>query len=366
MDAAAFGRFLSEARLARDLTLAEAARQTHIKQEILTALEQAEFERIRVSRLQLRGMLRNYVRFLQQDPDQILAWFDILSDKNTISTPTAVSQHFEMVDTRDRTLDFRAGNPWRRLLIFLLLVSLSAVSAVIVLFLVSQGNQTILTSTGESIDDASPDNAIEGVLSPSPTSLLFGPEANTTEDLALSPTEDIALRVEITQRGWLKVWGDGMVLHESLARVGEEFAFEAENELRLESGNAASLRIHYSDETFSGLGERGQLIVLTIRHDDIGIELGPGLTAVSTINVTPRVAVTPTPFQGISEATIISPTTLPTRTIVSGNTANTTEIPLLPILVSPTSIPTVLPASLTPTAVLPPRTPIGLPREEEP
>ena len=362
MDAAAFGRYLSEARIARELSLVEAARQTHIKQEILAALEQGEFERAQVSRLQLRGMLRNYARFLRQDPNQILTWFDAIWEGRGTSQLAPPAYHSRSADLRKSSAKAGASRQWRWLVIFVLLLLLSGVLVLLALAMARLGDRDEVSSARASGGAEGLSPAIEQSLRPSPTSLLLVPPAGSVaENQELSSENGIAVVVEITQRGWLKAFVDGEVRYEGLALVGDQLTFEAEAELRLESANAAGLSVTYLGETLSGLGTRGQLIALTIRHSGVASELGPGLSTAVPATITPVVTVTAIELGAVSEPSATSTPAAPTVTSFGGVPATITEAPLSPILSTPTAIPTSIPASLTPTAILPLRTPMGLP-----
>ncbi len=366
MDSAALGRFLSEARLARELSLAEAARQTHIKQEILVALEQGEFERARVSLLQLRGMLRNYARFLRLDPNQVLTWFDAAREGGDISRPTTPAYHFASADPRKSSPQARASRRWRWLIITVLLLLLSGVLALLALAMARLGDRDVAPPSIASAGAGGPPTVIEQSLIPSPTSLLLAPAKSVADDQDLSSENGISVVVDITQRGWLNAVVDGETRYEGLALMGDQLAFEAEAELRLESANAAGLRVTYLGETLSDLGARGQLIVLTIQHSGIESELGPGLPTIAPITELPVATVTPIDLGKASDPSVaIVPVAL-TVTSLGGAPAVITEVPLPPIPPSPTAIATSIPASLTPTAILPPRTPMGLPPTKVP
>ena len=361
MDAAAFGRYLSEARIARELSLVEAARQTHIKQEILAALEQGEFERAQVSRLQLRGMLRNYARFLRQDPDQILTWFDAIWEGRGTSQLAPPAYHSRSADLRKSSAKAGASRQWRWLVIFVLLLLLSGVLVLLALAMARLGDRDEVSSARASGGAEGLSPAIEQSLRPSPTSLLLVPAGSVAENQELSSENSISVVVDITQRGWLKAFVDGEVRYEGLALIGDQLAFEAEAELRLESANAAGLSVTYLGETLSDLGTRGQLIVLTIRHSGVESEIGPGLSTAVPATKIPVVTVTAIELGAVSEPSATSTPAAPTVTSFGGVPATITEAPLSPILSTPTAIPTSIPASLTPTAILPLRTPMGLP-----
>ena len=148
--------------------------------------------------------------------------------------------------------------------------------------------------------------------------------------------------------------------------MGDQLAFEAEAELRLESANAAGLRVTYLGETLSDLGARGQLIVLTIQHSGIESELGPGLSTIAPITELPVAPVTPIDLGEASDPSVAAAPITPTVTSPGSTSTVVTQAPLPQIPPSPRAVATSVPASLTPTAILPPRAPMGLPPTKVP
>lgn len=62
MDALALGRYLREAREAKELTLDDAERTLRIRQRVLEAFELGDFRVMDASPVQIRGFIGNYAR----------------------------------------------------------------------------------------------------------------------------------------------------------------------------------------------------------------------------------------------------------------------------------------------------------------
>jgi cytoskeletal protein RodZ len=71
---ATFGDALRQARRARGLSLEDAERETHIPFKYLAALEDQEYGALPTP-VYARGVLRAYARFLELDPEPLLAEF---------------------------------------------------------------------------------------------------------------------------------------------------------------------------------------------------------------------------------------------------------------------------------------------------
>ena len=361
MDAVAFGAFIKEARLSRDLSVAEAAQLTHIRQEIIEALEQGDLERIRVSDMQLRGMLRNYLRLLKQDPDDILAWFDNFKTQRLSTQLETVDQSSQISSTGASST--RTRNHWRWLVVFLLGVSLIFVIVIIIVFILLQdGGENIEPTTGL-VEGIANDTTEEVGRLPTLNNNAIELEAVTAVELSLLPGESLEMVVEVTQRGWLKIVIDEEVIHDRLVLSGDEFYLEAENEIRLVSGNAAGLHVHFFRETFTDLGERGQRIDLTFHRDEINMELGPGSTIRTTETVVAIVLTAQTTVPEVDENSEAPLNTLPTvPNLESSSRIVSSVIQTTESVNAHTLTSTVSPITETPTAILPPRTPIGLPQ----
>ena len=64
MDSYSLGQFLRNSREAKEIELSEVVAKLRIRQPILEAFEAGDFAATEMSEIQVRGMLRNYARFL--------------------------------------------------------------------------------------------------------------------------------------------------------------------------------------------------------------------------------------------------------------------------------------------------------------
>ncbi|MCY3935395.1 MAG: DUF4115 domain-containing protein [Chloroflexi bacterium] len=361
MDAADFGDFLTRARQARDLSIAEASRQTHIRPEIIAALERGEFERIRISHLQLRGMLRNYLRFLKQDPEAILSSLDqfsriqIADSKGEKDSPQA---NRRQTGAMARSRSFRYSRWFAIGLLLMAFIFGSVLMMVLVLRRDDERSRAIVAEL-EPANVAVATEMVEEV--PTPATAIAVSEVGTPAQLDLLADENLMLELSITQRGWLRILSDDVLIHEGLVRSGDEFAVTGESEIRLESGNAAGIYIQYAGEDYFDLGERGQRIEMSFRRNEIEMEWGPGWEDLSSDAEASVAFVTPSPSAEQAAAAVVateaepldSPGDRSTRIITL---ATQTPSPAATVAVEPTATPTMA----SPTAVLPPRTPMAL------
>ena len=361
MDAAEFGRFLIEARLARDLTLDEVARQTHIRKEILAALEHGDLGRAPVSVLQLRGMLRNYVRFLRQDSEQALAWFDDLVGLSAASDPLEAKKMVGSTDADTRGGSHSGVRRWRILIVIVLLLLLGSLLTIVTLSTFfrerNTAEQNLLVDADELMVTPS-----EEMLSPTPIMLLVATAEESNQEGVLTGLEGFTVTVKTKQRGWLKITVDGSVVYDGFSLAGEELSYEAETELRLESANAAGIQVEYMGETFSDIGVRGQWLELVFQIHEVQMELGSGSEATETLTAAPSLTTSPVVSGDSVSATEMAPV-IPTTANRNTNEP-TVETEVHPLVTPPPTLTaiathTVIPATNTATAILPPRTPMG-------
>jgi cytoskeleton protein RodZ len=81
------GPALRKARLARGVSIDEAARDTRIRAELLDALEEEEFDRL-LGDVYVRGCLRSYATYLGLSPDKVVARYADQAEEPT-PRPTA-------------------------------------------------------------------------------------------------------------------------------------------------------------------------------------------------------------------------------------------------------------------------------------
>ena len=110
------GELLRATREAKNLTLDEANRETKISVEVLTSLEQDDFDAVG-SDIYLKGFLKNYARFLGIDSQEVLKTLDRQRGKGVFGVGT-------MWDIEESVTEERLESPrlFRRFVLPLLLL----------------------------------------------------------------------------------------------------------------------------------------------------------------------------------------------------------------------------------------------------
>ena len=298
------GNILREAREVKGLTLADAQEETRINARFLEALEEGDFEKLPTP-VHVRGFLRNYARFLELEPAPLLERYEAHQGRQPLPATTTSTSHVpgQPTITPDRPLQPRGDQPFfdpvnqdldgsaeggaestvRIVIIVALLITLGLAASRFVPMLLGNGDgqdnlpQMIeAIMAGEEEEPAAEETATgddEGNV-PAVTSEPIqpternNPDAVATEQ-AISPTrpalpatlESIHLRLDITERTWVRVTIDGEVVFEDQVTQGDgPLEWDAEEEAHLLTGNAAGVFVTINETEIGRLGGRGEAI----------------------------------------------------------------------------------------------------------
>jgi cytoskeletal protein RodZ len=281
------------------MTLAQVQAKTRISARFLEALESGEYSALPTP-VHVRGYLRNYARFLGLDPEPLLKRYELSQNRRpspvqaaapaviTPSTPLPSREDQVFYSPVNVTLGEEPKSSDTVLhiaIIIALLVAVVLVANRFIPILTGRGDGTealtenlnaavsdIINSTGAeaTLPAGDPLLATEPITSTSrneegtPVATVAAeitPEPTPTQPRPPLPAtmETVQMRLEITERAWMQVTVDGEVVFEGLARAGEAYEWEAQEEARLLSGNAAGVFVTINGVALGKLGERGQV-----------------------------------------------------------------------------------------------------------
>lgn len=385
MDYYALGRYLRESRELRELTIEDAVHTLKIRRPILEAFESGDFEALEVSPVQIRGMLRNYARYLQIDEELLVRYYQAALEgraddtrrrpksksRKTQEIPIALRAPQRITDTPPAMPTVVLGDPpgTRRtgnILTFLGILLLSFLSiAVIVLVIVDVLEEPAIQDTTQAAF-----NPFAGTLpptatfTPSRTPTLFVPTATVSNIGSEFDGQGVLVTVELLQRAWLRFTVDGAEKFADIGRPGDILEFKAFNEVILSSSNAAALNIVYNGQQQRSFGGRGQAVEIVFNRNELNVSGGG-------FEPTPIDSPTPFPTSESLAATLLAqrtpsktpgpsptPTYTPSITLTPSNTPTATASPTATATPTATETATATPtATQTPTAtpVLPPR-----------
>lgn len=287
------GSLLREAREAKELTLAEAQQATRINCRYLEALEDGRYDLL-PTKVHVRGYLRNYAKYLELDPKPLLDRYEL--NKNSYSNqnqPESVEEisDLEPIPPREDQVFYdpvnmdlsggvkkESGSALRIIIIVALLASLALIANRFIPIITGNNESSGSLSSGieEAVSNITNDTGQQTTITPDPTiipgagvpitstsrnSALQLPTPTATRPILPATLEQIRLRLEITERTWMRVTIDDEVVFEGLARKGDgPFEWEAADKAELLTGNAIGVFVTINDVELGRLGDRAQVV----------------------------------------------------------------------------------------------------------
>jgi cytoskeletal protein RodZ len=287
------GGLLRDAREAQGLTLGDVQAATRINTRYLQALEDGEYELLPTT-THVRGYLRNYAHFLGLDPQPLLDRFALNRSRRAqaqvVEEPIALASQREMPPIEEHPffepVNMEVGGRAPRegslipriVVIIALLVAIALAALRFIPMLRGEGNgPPDLAGSIQGIVGGISGDSTGQTPTPEPTLI---PEAggvitstNRNDSTLALPTiaptrpslpatlETIALRLDITERAWMRVTVDGEVVFEGLVREGDgPFEWQAEDSANLLTGNAIGVFVTINDTELGKLGGRGEVV----------------------------------------------------------------------------------------------------------
>lgn len=283
------GRNLKQARSRLGLTLDEAERSTRIRARYLDALERGDLAAL-PSQVQARGFLRNYAEYLGLDHQALLQRYS--EEVHSQRTRPLRKAKFEEATTRPSV----SVRP-RRVSSDLILAAVITVSLLAVLI---WGLGRLAASLRERAQQASPfliPTFTPELASAATDALLEQPAAvQSTATLALEfepvLTSGVDLRLLVERRSFVIVAVDGAEVYRGRPAPGELLEYQADDLVRVTTGNAGGLRVFYRGEDQGLMGEQNQAVV---RFWTVEGAVTPTPSPTSLPSATPEPSLTPTP-----------------------------------------------------------------------
>ncbi len=283
---------LRRAREAKGLTFADVEKVTRIKARYLQAMEEGHWDEL-PGPVQARGFVKNYARFLDLDGEALAVLRELeaspampmtiqsrapapLSQNETFAQPlapaappnggsgapqsppaapelfpappaaqpaqSALADRLGML--RWLSLDMVAGGV--ALVLFVVVALLAARAYVFPLI----SSLTAPTPTPTSTPDAHPQIAV----APTPT-------ITPTAVFPINPNGGVRIELAALEHAWVRVTTDGMTSFEGMLTPGQSLAWEAREQLIVETGNGAAFNFVVNGRTMGPLGERDKITI---------------------------------------------------------------------------------------------------------
>ena len=325
------GRLLSEARAAKEASLAEVEAKTRIRQKYVEALETGSFDDLPRGAV-ARGFLRSYADYLGLDAEEVLQLYAQESGDTGSEVPIAEPGKPRYVDYRPLEVELHDSKPapgWLRWIVALLVV---VVLAAVGWWFLGRG---LATGWSSLAFWAEPTSTPTPTVTPTPwivTATPLPPPTATpvlstpTSDLLLLPTPtvpvtitptplatatpeivaEIAMTMTVNQRAWVRVDVDGEVAQEGVLEQGENRFWNAGESVVVRTGNAGGVNLILNGEDLGPLGDIGQVV-------ERAWVVEGGQIAETELE-TPTTTATPTPVDTPATVDTPAPGATPTET----------------------------------------------------
>ena len=316
---AAIGEELSERRELLDLGYGEIEERIRISEQHLERLEKGDFD-LFPSPTQARGMLHNYANFLGLESEALLLRYAEGIQSRFIDQQ---EQEKEEVSERRSLLPEIELPPWLRRILSRENLAIGLIAIALVSLFIWGLGRIVATSAEQDSPPTAP--ALADLLLTSPTVAVestsegsngSASSGNVEGEITATPNSALQITVEVAnprnveiqlvsnQRVWVRVTADGEIVFEGRLVPGENYAYSANTEVLVFTGDASALRVFLNGQDLGVQGIEGEVVNLLFS--------AAGL-ATPTPSPTPTIdpnAATETP----------TPTATPSPNVDAGNT----------------------------------------------
>lgn len=245
------GQTLRDARLARNLSIADVATAIRVRATIIQDIEKDEFDSCG-GEVYGRGHQRMYARYLG------------LNIENQIATLIKTEPEFETITLKPTKLKPIGARPnWSIVLSAGTVVSLALLAVIFI-----GDNDGISEPTNIiSQTDTAPDTTTDEQASSNSTAIT------EPGDITASATDSVSVGIEvISDSCWLRVEdGTGAVVFQGVLRAGDDREFLDSTQLSLVIGNAGGVNFTLNGIDLGTPGARGEVLRLTVTPGQIAL-----------------------------------------------------------------------------------------------
>ncbi|MCB2179856.1 DUF4115 domain-containing protein [bacterium] len=285
---------------------------THIPAHYIEFIETGAFDNF-PSPTQARGMLINYINFLNINPDRLmLKYADALQSELTMRQAVLENEAEKpkLLASLPKPKPIKLPQ-WMRMFLSpdLVLVSVLGITIVaMTIWGIGRVNRTrtelVPQPTAPSLAEAllptstdipTPSATIQANNSGALLDVGTQLENTATPTLAIASTSSIQVFVVAQQRAFLQVTVDGELVYEGRTVPGDSLTFLGDESIELLTGNAAGLQVYYNNQDTGVLGISGEVVKVIYTLDGI---IYPTAAPTATLEATEDITPTPSPTPG--------------------------------------------------------------------
>jgi cytoskeleton protein RodZ len=320
------GTLIRSRRETLGLSLLDIEEFIHVKSFYLKLIEEGDFLSL-PSMVQARGMLNNYLAFLDLDIEKVmLRYVDGLQALYTEKTgkanppPTAKKKKGKEKEKGENTHPSKApATGWKRLLTTDLIFGVSVILAILVFSIWGVIQITSQPEQQTKPNAASISNALMGNDTPFPTgtgtvtnNIRMNPEgiqsqgqnagegqieATPTSTLVFTGNGPLQVYIISRQRAWLRVVVDGKKVFEGRVLPGNAYPYSGNQQIEVITGNAGAISLSYlqngAQNDMGVLGTIGEVKSLIFTNQGVYTPT-PHFTATNTATAQPTLTLQPT------------------------------------------------------------------------
>lgn len=328
--AAAFAEIGAELRARREnleLTLTEVEENTHLPEHYLQRLEQGDFDSF-PSPTQARGMLSNYADFLGLESEALISRYAEALQWRFQVRQAAKPAPRRFTRPKLPKLKYRFPD-WAAPLLSRDVMFGGIVGLALIVFVIFSIGRIAATSAAQEPELTAP--PLLDVFSGATPTLGTTTPIGATQDpinlvqqqtqapgfvgeatIAIAEGRALGVRVLATQRTWMRVTVDGQTQFEGRTEPGQNYTFNASNQIFLLTGNGSALRIFFNEQDLGILGIYGEVVSVVFTAQGAAT---PTLSPTPTIDpniLTSTADAALTPSATPSATTTSTPTPTPT------------------------------------------------------
>ena len=259
-----FGEYLSEARLAREVSLEHIAASTHISVRFLQALENEQFD-ILPGGVFVISFVRQYARLVGLDEDEAV------SRLNQVAHP--VESALGEWTARENGGDDTGAKLAELITDLMRRHGMTLVGGVMTLLLVAgglsyfQATEGFPTTEERDFSEEPSERPVvtDEAAAPAPrrearpVEVLSREEPAAGKSGAAERPNSIQLELKLTERAWVRVVADGERVLEDNLEAGFEQTIRADDSVQLFVGNAGGVKVALNGELMQPIGPNGQV-----------------------------------------------------------------------------------------------------------
>jgi cytoskeletal protein RodZ len=250
------GQYLKKERELKNITLAEIARKTKVREHLLRAIEEEKFN-VLPSAAYARSFLSAYAKSVGLDPRDVLARYESISGAGPLPSPKAMTPK-------------RAFGGWKLSPAFKRKIGvfggvaggLVAIALIAFYFLSLRAPHRAGPPQPPLSQKSEPKQEVLPSVSPPPQ----------VEKASVEEEKPFSLELKAAERTWVRVQADSQPEREMTLNPGEAVSYPGIHRLRILVGNAGGLDLIFDGKRLERFGKTGEIVTLTFTGQGATVE----------------------------------------------------------------------------------------------